>query len=168
MSSWGLVFREGRQRKETGQPQSWSAHPPRRGLYPRRKAKRGTRENTGSQTKVITCPCFISSFKSNVFRDWRSAISSSLSPKLLLPPFTLACKLLALFSGRWNSEISHFFSPPQEATQLWTGERRAMLRAPHLRQLDYPHFLGTGISKNCLLWSQGPKGIRVLTIEWKL
>lgn len=29
MSFWGMVFREGRQRKETGQPQSWATHPPR-------------------------------------------------------------------------------------------------------------------------------------------
>lgn len=67
MSSWGLVFTEGRQRKEIGQPQSWFAHPPRRGLYPRSRAKTGTRKNTVSQTKVITCPYFISSSQKQCF-----------------------------------------------------------------------------------------------------
>lgn len=67
MSFWGLVFTEGRQRKEIGQPQSWSAHPPRRGPYPRSRAKTGTRKNTVSQTKVITCPYFISSSQKQCF-----------------------------------------------------------------------------------------------------
>lgn len=30
---WGMVFKEGRQRKETARPQSWSTHPPGGDLY---------------------------------------------------------------------------------------------------------------------------------------
>lgn len=49
-------------------------------------------ESKGSQTKVKQPAHILSA----VFQDWRSAMSS-LSPKLLLPPFILAHKLLALF-----------------------------------------------------------------------
>lgn len=111
MSSWGLVFREGRQRKETGQPQSWSAHPPGRGLYSRRRAKRGTRESTSSQTKVKQPAHILSAvFKSNVFRGWRSAMSSSF-------PQSYCCHLSSLHISYWLSSkgdetLIFHISPP--------------------------------------------------------
>lgn len=168
MSSWGLVFREGRQRKETGQPQSWTAHPPRRGLYPRRRAKRGTRAHRLPNKSKATCPYFISSFQKQF-----SGVGEVPCP----PPFpqSYCCHLSSLHISYWLSSkgdetLRFHISPsqPEEATQLWIRGRRAMQRALHLRQLDYSNFLGTWISKTHLMWSQGPKGIRVLTTEWKL
>lgn len=110
MSSWGLVFREGRQRKETGQPQSWSAHPPRRGLYPRRRAKRGTGAHRLPNKSKATCPYFISSFQKQFSR-----VGEVPCP----PPFprSYCYHLSSLNISYWLSskgdetEISHFSLP---------------------------------------------------------
>jgi hypothetical protein len=48
--------------------------------------------------------------------------------------------------GRWNSEILYFSSQPKRLPSFCQGGRRAKQRDPYLRQLDYPHFLGS--------WSQ--------------
>lgn len=159
MFFWGDGWCLGKQRN-AGQPQSWSACPPRRYLYPRSRAKRGTREHAGSQTKVITCPYFISSFQKQYFRGWRRAIFSFLSPKLLLPPFILVHTWL----GEMRLRFFCFSSQPLEATQLWEGEAALCKGVLNQGSYSYPHSLVPGSTK--LLWSD-PK-VQKASEYWQL
>lgn len=142
MSSWGGV--QGRQKK-TGQPQSWSAHPPIRGLYPRSRAKRGTGESTGSQTKSNNLPIFYQQFSKAMF----SGVGEMPYP----PPFPqgYCCHLLSLHisSGSLLSEmrLRYHISPPNPRGYPTLNRGEELCKRLYKRQQAYPHFLDSQLSK---------------------
>lgn len=87
MSFWGMVFREGRQRKETGQPQSWATHPPRWDLYPRSRAKRGSTKNSLPH-QSNNLPMFYQQLSKQCFPGLEKC-HTLLFPKQLLLPFVI-------------------------------------------------------------------------------
>lgn len=87
MSFWEMVFREGRQRKETGQPQSWATHPPRWDLYPRSRAKRGSTKNSLPH-QSNNLPMFYQQLSKQCFPGLEKC-HTLLFPKQLLLPFVI-------------------------------------------------------------------------------
>lgn len=88
MSFWGMVFREARQRKETGQPQSWATHPPRWDLHPPEQSQeRHYRENSLLH-QSNNLPMFYQQLSKQCFPGLEKC-HTLLSPKQLLLPLSL-------------------------------------------------------------------------------
>lgn len=128
---------------------------------------RGTREHTGSETKVKQPAHVLSVFKSNVFRGWRTAMSSSF-------PQSYCCHLSSLHISYWLSSkgdetLRFHISPPYpKRLPALNQEEGELCKGPPTWGSYSILFSFVPGSPNLLIWSQGPKGIRVLTTEWKL
>lgn len=107
-----MVFREGRQRKETAQPQSWSTHPPRwRSVPPEQSQER----HTAFLNQSNNLPKFYQQLSKQCFPGWKSAIPSS-------PKATAAAFILLSYWLIWEKtklwDFQYFSCQPEEVTQL--------------------------------------------------
>lgn len=129
MSSWRVMFREGRQEKKQVNLKASLLTLLEEVCIPGTEPRGGTGENTGSQTKVITCPYFISSFQKQCFPGLEKCPHPPL-PQSYCCRFSSSDMLLSS-KGEGNAAPS----------QLCLGERTATKRGTYSRQLNYPHSL---------------------------
>lgn len=156
-----MVFREGRQRKETAQPQSWSTHPPRwRSVPPEQSQER----HTAFLNQSNNLPMFYQQRSKQCFPGWKNAIPSS--PKATAAAFILLSYWLIWEKTKLRFLI--FLLAARRGYPTLSMESKTMQRGPQLRQGHDRHFLSTWPPNHFSSDPKVQKDIRALKIEWKL
>lgn len=142
-----MVFREGRQRKETAQPQSWSTHPPRwRSVPPEQSQER----HTAFLNQSNNLPMFYQQLSKQCFPGWKNAIPSS--PKATAAAFILPSYWLIWEKTKQISNISP--GSPKRLPNFVYGKYAKRPSAEAGTRSSLPQYL---TSESLLIWSQGPK-----------
>lgn len=122
-----MVFREGRQRKETAQPQSWSTHPPRwRSVPPEQSQER----HTAFLNQSNNLPMFYQQRSKQCFPGWKNAIPSS--PKATAAAFILLSYWLIWEKTKLRFLI--FLLAARRGYPTLAMESKTMQRGPQLRR----------------------------------